>query len=249
MRAIAVAVAATLMVARQTPAAQPDSTGYPFKVGERFQYAAKLGILRLGTAWMSVNGIDTVRGSQSFVFEFGLDASAPFYKSTNVMRSWTGTEDLISRRFHQDLVENGKQRKRYYEIFPDSQSFTQEQKPGSKPSVESPLDDAAFFYFLRTIPLEVGKTYSFDRYFRKELNPVVIKVVKREDMKMPDGSKVSCLVLNPVVGEDGVFAPRAEALLWLTNDAQRVPVQIRSKLPFGTVTLQIEKIEQKADGQ
>ena len=191
---------------------------------------------------MSVNGIDSVRGHESYVFEFGLEASAPFYKAKNVLRSWTGTQDLISRRFRQDLVENGKQRPRYYEIFPDSQTFVQEQRPGAKPSVSDPLDDAAFFYFLRTLTLEVGKTYRYERYFRKELNPVVIKVIKREKMELPDGREVPCFVLNPIVGEDGVFAPRARAQLWITDDAQRVPVQIRSKLPFGTVTLRLERI-------
>lgn len=215
---------------------------YPFKVGERFQYSAKLGVLRLGTAWMSVNGTDTVRGHESFIFEFGIDASAPFYKSTNVMKSWTGTDDLVSRRFRQDLVENGKQRPKYFEIFPDSLIYTQEHRPGSKPTVANPLDDAAFFYFLRTLDLEVGKKYTYDRYFKKDLNPVTIKVVKREKMELPDGREVDCLVLNPVVGEDGVFGPRAQALLWITADAQKIPVQITSRLPFGKVTLKLEKI-------
>jgi len=215
---------------------------YPFHVGERFQYSAKLGFLRLGTAWMSVIGIDTVRASESFVFEFGLEASAPFYKSKNVMRSWTGTADLISRRFRQDLVENGKERKRYYDIFPDSLLYTQEQRPGSKPSVAEPLDDAAFFYFLRTLPLEVGKTYRFERYFKQELNPVIIKVVKREKMKLPDNREVACVILNPVVGDEGLFAPRSDAMLWITDDARRIPVQIRAKLPFGTVTLRLEEM-------
>lgn len=221
--------------------AQPS---YPFQVGERFQYAAKLGILRLGTAWMSVTGIDTVRGNESFVFEFGLDASAPFYKSRNVLQSWTGTQDLVSRRFHQDLVENGKPRKRYFEIFPDSLFYTQENRPGTKPTVTDPLDDAAFFYFLRTLPLEVGKTYTYERYFKKDLNPVKITVVKREKMEMPDGSQATCVILNPVVGEDGLFAPRSKAMLWITDDVRRIPVQIRAKLPFGTVTLQLEKVQE-----
>lgn len=225
--------------AAPAPSALPD---YPFHVGERFQYSAKLGFLRLGTGWMTVTGIDTVRGSESFVFEFGLEASAPMYKSKNVMQSWTGTGDLISRRFRQDLVENGRERKRYYDIFPDSLLYTQEQRPGSKPSVAEPLDDAAFFYFLRTLPLEVGKTYRFERYFRKELNPVVIKVVKREKMKLPDDREVSCVVLNPVVGDEGLFAPRSQAMLWITDDVHRIPVQIRAKLPFGTVTLRLEKL-------
>jgi len=232
-----------------TPVATPEPAAYPFRVGERLQYAAKLGILRLGTAWMSVNGIDTVRGAETFVFEFGLDASAPFYKSRNVLQSWTGTQDLISRRFRQDLVENGKERKRYFEIYPDSLIYVQEQRPGSKESVAHPLDDAAFFYFLRTIPLEVGKTYKYERYFKKELNPVTIKVVKREKMEMPDGKEVSCIILNPVVGEEGLFAPRSRAMLWLTNDERRLPVQIRAKLPFGTVTLRLEKIAAETASQ
>jgi hypothetical protein len=228
---------------------RPDPAGYPFHVGERFQYAAKLGILRLGTAWMSVTGIDTVRGNESFVFAFGRDAAAPFYKSRNVLQSWTGTQDLISRRFHQDLVENGKPRKRYFEIFPDSQSYVQENRPGTKLSVSDPLDDAAFFYFLRTIPLEVGKTYQYQRYFKKELNPVTIKVVKREKLEMPDGKDATCVILNPVVGEDGLFAPRSKAMLWITEDARRVPVQIRAKLPFGTVTLRLESLTPEAAPQ
>jgi hypothetical protein len=215
---------------------------YPFQVGERFEYAAKLGVLRLGTAWMEVSGVDTVRGSESFLFEFGLEAEAPFYKTRSVLQSWTGTADLISRRFHQDLNENGKIRQRYYEIYPDSGFFRQEHREGTEPSVSAPLDDAAFFYFLRTLSFQVGKTYNFDRYFRQKLNPVVITVVKREKLDLPGGREVSCLVLNPVVGEEGIFAPRAKAQLWLTDDAQRIPVQIRSKLPFGTVTLRLVKI-------
>lgn len=242
MRAVIVLLAAVASTSPIPRREVPHGTDYPFHVGERFQYAGKLGILRLGTAWMSVNSIDTVRGHESFIFEFGLDVSAPFYKARNVLQSWTGTADLISRRFRQDLVENGKPRPRYYEIYPDSETYVQLQRPGSKPSVSDPLDDAAFFYFIRTIPLEVGKTYSYNRYFKRDMNPVTIKVVKRESLEMPDGKDVNCLVLNPVVGEEGVFAPRAEAMLWLTDDMRRIPVQIRSKLPFGTVTLRLEKI-------
>jgi len=222
---------------------------YPWQVGEKFEYVAKLGILRLGKATMEVVGIDTARGVESFIFRFALSADAPLYKSNNEMRSWTGTSDLISRRFHQDLMENGKERKRYYEIFPDSQLFTQENRPGTKPSVGQPLDDAAFFYFLRTLDLQMGQTYKYDRYFRRELNPVTIKVVKREKMDLPDDSEVQCIVLNPVVGEDGIFSPRAQAQLWLTDDARRIPVQIRSRLPFGTVTLRLTSMTLGPAGQ
>jgi hypothetical protein len=235
--------AALMLLTSFTLAQQPVDSGVvarPFHVGERFQYAAKLGFLRLGTAWMSVNSIDTLRGDESFVFEFGLEASAPFYKSTSVMQSWTGTADMISRRFTQKIVENGRPTNRHFDIFPDSLFYTQEERPGKKPGVAEPLDDA--------IPLELGKKYQYTRYFKEELNPVVIKVVKREKMKLPDGREVSCLILNPVVGSEGIFGPRADAMLWLTDDERRVPVQIRSKLPFGTVTLSLEEMTPEPTG-
>jgi hypothetical protein len=37
-------------------------------------------------------------------------------------------------------------------------------------------------------------------------------------------------------------------MLWLTDDERRVPVQIRSKLPFGTVTLSLEEMTPEPTG-
>ena len=103
------------------------------------------------------------------------------------------------------------------------------------------VDDVAFFDWVRTIPLEVGRTYRFDRYFRADVNPVIIKVEKRETKEMPDGSKVPVLLLRPVVNEDGgMFHEKSKAKLWLTDDARRIPVEIRSNLRLvGDLTLQI----------
>ena len=97
-------------------------------------------------------------------------------------------------------------------------------------------------YFVRTTPLEVGKVYRFENYFMNDKNPLLIRVLKTERMELPDGSKVNCFVLNPVIDDRGMFADRAEARLWITEDARRIPVQIRSKLAFGEVTLRLTKM-------
>jgi hypothetical protein len=91
----------------------------------------------------------------------------------------------------------------------------------------------------------VGKTYSFNRYFQRDKNPVTIQVVKREKCDLPNDQETSCIVLHPVIDADknGMFAPRADARIWLTDDARRIPVQIRSKLSFGTVTLKIKSMK------
>ena len=224
------------------PAAAPTSPGYPFDVGETFEYTAKLGVLKLGEASMQVVSIDTVRGQPVFFFRFKLEGGNFLFRISNVLEFWTSVRDFKSLRFRNDNTENGKTRLHEYEIFPDSGFYRQKGKTTPDPTPLQPLDDAAILYYVRSTPLELGKTYRVDKYFRNEKNPLVIRVLKRERMELPDGSKTDCLVLNPVIDDRGMFADRADARLWITDDPRRIPVQIRSTYPFGTVTLRLEKM-------
>jgi Protein of unknown function (DUF3108) len=220
------------------PRAEPPD--YPFAVGETLTYSAKLGMLTLGSGTLQVAGIDSVRGIETFRLRFRLTGKTVFYSLDDVLESYVATEDFASHRFVQDFVENDKKKHRTFEIFPDSGFYRETGRDTTYSAPEDPLDDAAFFYFVRITPLEVGKKYVFDRYFKKEKNPVTIEVVKRERMELPDGSKVQCLVLHPVIDTKGLFSKRSDTRIWLTDDARRLPVQIRSKFPFGTITLRLK---------
>lgn len=226
----------------QAPAPVPkvSPTRYPFEVGEKLSYSAKLGMLTLGSATLEVLPPEMVRGVESFRLRFRLTGKNAFYSLDDVLESWVGTSDLISRRFLQDFVENDKPTHRLYEIYPDSGFFRQQGRDTTFSTPAEPLDDAGFFYFVRMTPLEVGKRYSYNRYFRKEKNPVTIEVLKRERLELPDGTKVPCLVLHPVIDTKGLFSKRSETRIWLTDDTRRLPVQVRTKFPFGTITLRLK---------
>ncbi len=213
----------------------------PFEVGERLDFAVKLGLLRVGSAAMVVNAVDTVRGVETFHFQYILHGGVPGYRMYDTLQSWTGTEDMVSRRFTKQLHEGSWHNDQVIEIFPDSGFYTVNGQERRATPV-SPLDDAGFFYFVRGIPLEVGQTYRLNRYFVDDKNPMVIKVTKREEMELPDGTKIQCLVLEPVMGEKGLLSERAEGKIWLTDDHRRIPVQVRSRQPFGTLTLKLESI-------
>ena len=215
-------------------------TRYPFAVGETLTYSAKLGLLTLGSGTLEVAALDSIRGVEAFRFKFRLQGKTVFYSLDDVLQSWVGTEDFNSRRFVQDFVENDKPTHRFFEIYPDSGFFRERGRAQSQPSPPDPLDDTAFFYFVRITPLEVGKKYVYQRYFRKEKNPVSIEVLKREKMELPGGKEVDCLVLHPVIDTKGMFSKRSDTRIWLTDDARRLPVQIRSKFPFGTITLRLK---------
>jgi hypothetical protein len=215
-------------------------TPYPFAVGETLTYSAKLGLLTLGSGTLEVAALDSIRGAEAFRFKFRLRGKTVFYSLDDVLQSWVGTADFNSRRFVQDFVENDKPTHRFFEIYPDSGFFRERGRAQNQPSPPNPLDDTAFFYFVRITPLEVGKKYVYHRYFRKEKNPVSIEVLKREKMELPGGKEVDCLVLHPVIDTKGMFSKRSDTRIWLTDDARRLPVQIRSKFPFGTITLRLK---------
>lgn len=243
---IALALAALL----QSPAPAPDTArqaaDYPFHVGEEYHYAARLGVLTVGHASMLIPRIDTVRGDPVFVFQFTLNGRVPFFTIDDTLTSWTGVSDFRSRRFLQKNTENGSLWLRDRLIFPDSGYYRTLGDTAHVPTPDVPMDDAGFFYFVRTIPLEVGKTYQFDRYFIKDRNPIVVQVLKREECDLPGDHETTCLVLAPVVKSKGMFSAEAQARVYLTDDAERIPVEIRSRFPFGVISLKLTSMKEGA---
>src|SRR5207245_1217373 len=155
----------------------PPPSPVPFRVGERLRYQAKYGIFNVGTATMEVAGLDTLRGVETVHFVFRIVGGALWYHLDQTMESWVGKRDFRSRRFLQDTDERGRQWHRGYEIFPDSGFYREEGKDSTFPTVAEPLDDAAFLYWIRTVPLDQGKRYEYRRYFRPDRNPVIVTVV------------------------------------------------------------------------
>jgi hypothetical protein len=77
------------------PAPAPPT--YPWAVGEKLTYSAKLGMISLGEGTLEVAGIDTVRGAESFRFRFRLQGKTFVYSLDDVLESYVGTHDLVSR--------------------------------------------------------------------------------------------------------------------------------------------------------
>jgi hypothetical protein len=214
----------------------------PFVVGERLSYDVHFGPIKVGTGTMEVRGIDTVRGRPAYHTTFRISGGIPLYSVDDVFESWFATDDLSSLRFVQDQNEGSKEREHRYEIYPERRTYDDltDEKP-EQPSVADPLDDGSFVYFVRTVPLEVGKTYEFQRYFKPDRNPVTIRVLRRERVKVPAGT-FDAVVIQPVIKTKGVFSEDGHAELWISDDERRVILQMKSRLSFGSLDLYLTSI-------
>lgn len=225
----------------------PPLTTY-FPVGERLVYDAKFGFIPVGTAELEVMGVDTLRGEETLHIQFRIRGGTFFYKIDNVMDSWVGLYDFQSRRFVQDQHEGSWERYRAINIFPDSGFFRQEDLPDTTfETVPEPLDDASFFYFVRTVDLLLGQRYEFDRYFRPDRNPVVLEIVARDTLDVPAG-RFPTIVTQPTIKGGGILAEKAEANIWVSDDDRRIVVQIKSKFSFGSVTMRLKEVFRPEDG-
>ena len=220
-------------------AAAPASNQRPFSVGERADYDVKFGILHVGGGSMEVADVQSLRGKDVWHTIFRFKGGTIFYHVNDVFESWFDKDSLSSLRFAQHLEEGGKVRNRDYVIYPDRAVFQLNDKP-EQPSVSNPLDDGSFLFFVRTLPLKVGETYTFDRYFNPKSNPVTIKVLRRERISVPAG-KFDAIVVQPIIKTGGIFSDRGEAQVWFSDDSARIVLQMKSKLSFGSLDLYLKK--------
>jgi len=233
---------ATASAPPATAASPPDpppapEAARPFRVGERLSYEVRFGPVRVGTATMEVRGIEQVRGQRAYHAAFEVRGGNRLYAVNDHYESWFSASTLASLRYAQNIDQGSYERLRRFEIFPEKRVFREEGK-AEEPSVAEPLDDASFLYFLRTVPLEVGRTYTFDRYFRPDRNPVTVRVLRRERVRVPAG-EFDAVVVQPVIKTKGIFSEGGRAEVWFAADSTRRILQIRSRLKFGTLSLHL----------
>lgn len=212
-----------------------DRAAVPFGAGERADYQVKFGPFSVGRGTMDVVGLDTIRGREAWHILFRVRGGVPGFRVDDRMESWIDTRSLASLRFRQEMSEGSHQRERAFEIYPERREFVEGDKP-PQPSVAEPLDDGSFLYFVRTIPLEVGKEYVFERYFRPDRNPVRIQVLRKERVRVPAG-EFETIVIRPIIKARGVFSENGNAEIWLTDDPRRLMVQMKSQMKLGSLSL------------
>ena len=105
-------------------------------------------------------------------------------------------------------------------------------------------DVVGALYHLRTLRMEPGESINVPVSDGKKSVNARVEAQQREEVKTPSGTyktiRYEAFLFNNVL-----FRRDAHLYVWLTDDARRLPVQIRVRMQFtiGTITLQLEKRE------
>lgn len=209
----------------------PNAAPVPFGPGEIAQYQVRLGLFgNVGRGRLSVESIDTLRGHPTYHLRMHIKGGIPFASVDTKYESWMDVRGLMSRRFHQDQDEVRYERIRTFNFFPEDRRWelVGKDESGELPT-NLPLDDLSFLYYARTLPLEVGREYTFNRYFQDDGNPVRLRVLRTETVTVPAGT-FETIVVQPIIKSKGLFAEGGEAEVYFTNDHRRILVMLKTKV-------------------
>jgi hypothetical protein len=214
----------------------------PFGPGEIQNYKVEWGVFGdVGDGKLEVAPLDSMHGYPTYHLNFKVKGGVLFAKVDDLSQSWLDVSTLVSRRFDQNQHEINYKRHRIIDFFPEEgrwNELTHHDNKGELPTAE-PLDDVSFLYFVRTLPLEVGKSYTFNRYWKDDGNPVVVNVLRKDSLTIGKDT-YRTIVVQPIIQTRGIFSEGGEAEVHFSDDSRRLIVHLRAKVSVGTLKMWLE---------
>ncbi len=218
------------------------------QVGESLTFGIRWGIIPAGTATMSITEQKDVSGHPCYhivstavsnpVFDKIYTVRDQFesFMDTGDLKSWAFKKHLREGKFRRDQVvrKDHDNAKAYYH-----DGKVVDLTPGA-------YDVLSAFYFVRTMPLKEGDVYELDSHTDRKNYPIKVKVHRREKVTVPAGT-FDCVVVEPMLQSGDFFKNEGSLHIWLTDDDRRMPVQMKSKIPVGSIAVELESFERPLD--
>jgi hypothetical protein len=103
-------------------------------------------------------------------------------------------------------------------------------------------DVLSAIYYVRTQPLEVGKSFEVTISDSGVVYQVPVQVIEKKRKKTVLGRVEAFRVEPEVFGPDRMISGEGQFTIWITNDNRRVPVSARIKMKYGTFDITLRKV-------
>jgi hypothetical protein len=211
-------------------------------VGERLEYDAKFSFLNLGTMTLEVRDTLTHEDVHCYYLSSVLTSAGGLrflFSIDDTIEVYTSSEGLFPYLFRERINESGYHRAS--DLFFDRDSHYVNYDDSLIISTAADTRDIlSFWYYLRGIPLELGDTVLIDVHNARENHKVRCVVKKNEKVKTKAGEYEAILV-EPQTEGKGIFGAKGGMQIWY-SEAERIPVQIRASMKFGTVLFKLKEV-------
>jgi hypothetical protein len=227
----------------------PPPPNYRYPNGQTFVYAVEWHLFTAGTAKVSIENA----GGQEHVIATAESSGVAnaLYKVNDRFEAYFDPRTFCSLRIlkHNEEGPHAKQSEANFDYARHKSTFDEKNlKTGETKHVESDLpgcvtDVITGFYYLASLPLQSGSTYVFPTGDGAKITQVRARVEGKEQVKVPFGTYNTVRVQAEAIS--GPLQGKGIIQSWFTDDANHIPIQMRSKLGWGTLLFRLQRIDKQ----
>jgi hypothetical protein len=205
--------------------------------GEKLVFSIQYGLLSAGEATLEVDPALKLRQDRTTYHIVSQATSSAvfskFFKVRDRVESFVDTLEMHSVRFEKHLRE-GDYKKDLLIVF-DQERHKALIDGTRECDVEADVQDIlSSLYYVRSVPLAVGQSVYVPNHDNGKNYPLEVRVEGRERVTV-DAGTFDCLIVEPVLMGEAVFKQDGRVRVWLTDDALRLPVLLKSKVFVGAI--------------
>jgi hypothetical protein len=220
----------------------------PFKSGEWLRYKMSYsGFLRAGTAILEVNEAEyqgkKVLHAKGTGWTSGMIKW--FFEVDDVYESYFDKDNVKPYLFKRKINEGGYKKHRITSFnYASQQAYIQDFTNQKDTSVAftNVQDMMSSFYYLRNIEtktLKKGDEVALDMFLDAQVYPFKLRFLGREVLKTKFG-KVNTLLFRPLVQSGRIFKEEESVTIWITDDANKIPIKMQASLSVGSLRAELE---------
>lgn len=225
-----------------------------FTTGERLTFEINYGFVTAGTAILEISPeYQIMNGRKCFDVFANVSSNASFewvYKFTERFKSYIDAEGIFPWRFEQTINEPNYSK--IYEANFDqenlkvkiSSTVKGDKKPDEEYNIQQYVHDIiSAFYFARTFDYsgsKEGDIYYIPYFHKNTTISLPVKFLGRETVDVSAG-EFRCIMLQPNVKEGDLASKAEDIVVWVTDDAIKMPVMVKVNIIIGAVKVELTK--------
>ncbi len=225
--------------------AQCNRSNKSFKSGETLKYkvAYKWGALNVTAGYATFSVSKTSYNGKSAYHLLGQGKSTTtfdkYFRVRDRYESYVSTSNLTPYKFVRKVEEGGF--KFYDNVTFNRSSNVAKSKQGSFKTKPCVHDVISAIYLARNInfgSMKVGSKTYIDLFLDDKTYNIYVKYLGRETIKTSLGS-IKCRKISPQLVAGTVFDEKNTMTIWVTDDANQVPVRVKSAISVGAVVVDL----------
>jgi hypothetical protein len=242
-------LSAALAHAQQMPPLPTPPASYSFPQKETLHYSVDWRVFPAGVANIHLES----DGNQVHVTAYGNSIGGVnlIFRVKDQFESWFDRQTGCSTHFAKQIQEGRRSNTTDLRLdYAQQKQFLSEKNLvlGTSKQSQGPIpvcvsDVLSSLFYAATMPLEPGKNFQFPLADAMRVVAITMKPEAREEIKTVAGT-FQTIRVQPTA-DSGVVKNRGNIWIWYTDDTRHMPVQMRARLFWGTITLKLTSVEQK----